>query len=115
MSKQYDPNDPLKPLHHCNFYGSKEAGDKLRTMLELGSSRPWKEAMQIMTGQPEMNTDAFREYFKPLEIWLKEQNAKNKVKVGWKNPPISQMCQSSASMIRVLPFMSFILIINWIL
>ena len=43
ISKQYDPNDPIKPLHHCNFYGSKEAGDKLRLMLELGSSRPWKE------------------------------------------------------------------------
>ena len=45
ISKQYDPNDPFKPLHHCNFYGSKEAGDKLKAMLELGSSRPWKEGM----------------------------------------------------------------------
>ena len=67
VSKQYDPEDPEKPLHRCNFFGSKEAGDKLKSMLELGSSRPWKEAMEVMTGEPKMNTDAFREYFKPLD------------------------------------------------
>jgi hypothetical protein len=36
---KYVPNDPKKPLHRCNFYGSREAGDKLREMLKLGSSR----------------------------------------------------------------------------
>jgi len=92
VSKQYDPEDPEKPLHRCNFFGSKEAGDKLRSMLELGSSRPWKEAMEVMTGEPKMNTDAFREYFKPLEDWLKIENEKNGVKVGWTNPPIQEMC-----------------------
>ena len=94
ISKQYDPNDPLKPLHRCNFYGSKEAGDKLISMLEIGSSKPWKEVMETMTGQPEMSTDAFREYFKPLEDWLRDENKKNGVKVGWKNPPLDQMCQT---------------------
>ena len=97
ISKQYDPNDPLKPLHRCNFYGSKEAGDKLRSMLVLGSSKPWKEVMEVMTGQPDMNTDAFREYFKPLEDWLIEENRKNKVKVGWKNPPLNTMCKPSST------------------
>ena len=92
VSKQYDPEDPEKPLHRCNFFGSKEAGDKLKSMLELGSSRPWKEAMEVMTGEPKMNTDAFREYFKPLEDWLKIENEKNGVKVGWTNPPIQEMC-----------------------
>ena len=47
ISKQYDPNDPKKPLHRCNFYGSKEAGDKLDSMLKLGSSKPWKDAMEV--------------------------------------------------------------------
>ena len=50
-----------------------------------------------MTGQREMSTDAFREYFKPLEDWLIKQNQKNNVKVGWKNPPIDQMCKQESS------------------
>jgi len=93
ISKQYDPADPLKPLHRCNFYGSKEAGNKLDSMLKLGASKPWKDAMEVMTDQREMSTDAFREYFKPLEDWLIFQNKEANVTVGWKNPPIDKMCQ----------------------
>ena len=94
VSNQYDPNDPKKPLHHCNFYGSKEAGEKLNAMLKLGSSKPWKEAMAVVTGEPKMDTNAFREYFQPLEDWLIEENKNNGVKVGWVNPPIEEMCQA---------------------
>ena len=36
---EYIPGDPAKPLHRCNFYGSKVAGDKLKEMLKLGASR----------------------------------------------------------------------------
>jgi len=97
ISKQYDPNDPLKPLHRCNFYGSKEAGEKLDSMLKLGSSKPWKDAMEVMTGQRDMSTAAFREYFKPLEDWLISENKKNNVQVGWKNPPIEKMCNKNVS------------------
>ena len=97
ISKQYDPSDPYKPLHRCNFYGSKEAGDKLKSMLTLGASKPWKDVMEVMTGQREMDTDAFREYFKPLEDWLIADNAKNNVQVGWTNPNIEDICKSSTS------------------
>ena len=97
ISKQYDPNDPLKPLHQCNFFGSKEAGEKLDSMLKMGASKPWKDAMETMTGQRSMSTEAFREYFKPLEDWLMEENRKTGVKVGWVNPPIEEMCQSKLS------------------
>ena len=41
----------------------------------------------------EMSTDAFREYFKPLEIWLQHENLKNGVTVGWENPPLNTICQ----------------------
>ena len=44
------------------------------SMLVLGSSKPWKEVIRVMTGEPKMNTEAFREYFRPLEEWLKEEN-----------------------------------------
>jgi uncharacterized HAD superfamily protein len=65
-------------------------------MLELGRSKPWKDAMEVMTGQGEMSTSAFREYFKPLEDWLIKENAKNNVKVGWKIPLIEEMCSSKS-------------------
>jgi peptidyl-dipeptidase A len=43
-------------------------------MLKLGKSKPWKEIMEMMTGSPNMDTSAFREYFAPLEKWLIKHN-----------------------------------------
>jgi len=91
-SGRYVPGDPKKPLHRCNFYGSREAGDKMREMLAMGASRPWKEAMQKMTGQPQMSTKAIREYFSPLEKWLDEENAKTGVQVGWGPVNMERLC-----------------------
>lgn len=69
------------PLHRCSIYGSKEAGDKLNAMLKMGSSRPWQEALEQITGRREMDATAIRDYFAPLQAWLDEQNAGKKV--GW--------------------------------
>ena len=92
QSGRYVPGDPKKPLHRCNFYGSVEAGNKLKEMLVMGKSRPWKEAMMKMTGQPEMSTKAIREYFEPLEKWLEEQNSAAGVSVGWGATDMSRLC-----------------------
>ena len=89
--------DPSKPLHLCNLYGSKEAGAKLGEMLKMGKSKPWKEAMEVMTGQPDMSTDAMREFFLPLEKWLKKENKKNGVRVGWDHDDSSVMCSDQTS------------------
>ena len=62
------------PLHRCSFYGNKEVGRRLNAMLALGQSRPWPEALEAFTGTREMSGDAIVEYFRPLMIWLKEQN-----------------------------------------
>ena len=69
------------PLHRCSIYGSKEAGQKLKAMLEMGASRPWPEALEALTGQREMDASAMADYFAPLKTWLDEQN-KGKT-VGW--------------------------------
>ncbi len=69
------------PLNRCSFFGSKEAGAKLKAMLELGQSKPWPEAMRIMTGQDHADASAMVEYFQPLLAWLKEQNRDEKI--GW--------------------------------
>ena len=69
------------PLHECSVYGSKEAGARLRAMLELGQSKPWQEALFAMTGSREMDASAILDYFAPLRRFLTEQN-KGK-RCGW--------------------------------
>ena len=76
--------------------GSKEAGEKLLSMLKLGSSKPWKEVIEVMTGEPKMDTAAFREYFMPLEKWLKEENERNGVTLGWKVDDFDKFCVSDS-------------------
>jgi peptidyl-dipeptidase A len=69
------------PLSRCSIYGSKEAGEKLNKMLEMGLSRPWQEALYEMTGERDLDASAILDYFAPLKKWLDEQN-KGKP-VGW--------------------------------
>jgi len=63
------------PLNRCSFYGSKAAGDKLRTMLEAGQSQPWQQTLKQMTGSDHLDAKPMLDYFAPLYAWLKQQNA----------------------------------------
>lgn len=69
------------PLNRCTFFGSKAAGAKFNKMLEMGQSKPWPDAMEVLTGQREGDASAIIEYFAPLKKWLDEQN--KGMKVGW--------------------------------
>ncbi len=71
------------PLHRCSIYNSKEAGEKLIAMLEMGQSRPWQEALAAMTGSSEMDATAVIDYFAPLKEWLDKQNEGRQC--GWSN------------------------------
>ena len=62
------------PLHRCTIYGNKEAGQRLEKMLALGLSRPWPDALQVVTGTRQMDGTAIVNYFAPLKKWLDEQN-----------------------------------------
>jgi peptidyl-dipeptidase A len=64
------------PLHRASIYGSRAAGEKLRTMLELGRSRPWQDALELLCGTRAMDATAITDYFAPLRMWLDEQNAR---------------------------------------
>lgn len=66
--------------HSCSYYGHKEVGDFLRSILKLGATRPWREVIEEATGEP-LSTRALLEYFKPLEPWL-DQQLKGKP-IGW--------------------------------
>jgi peptidyl-dipeptidase A len=62
------------PLNRCTIYGSEAAGEKLQQMMAMGASRPWPEALEAVTGSPQMDASAILEYFAPLGTWLDEQN-----------------------------------------
>ena len=62
-------------LHECSIYGSKEAGARLTAMLETGASVPWQDTLEKLTGTREMDATAIIDYFAPLMVYLKEQNA----------------------------------------
>ncbi|WP_230630417.1 M2 family metallopeptidase [Sphingomonas sp. Leaf37] len=62
------------PLHRCSFFGDKAVGEKLNTMLAMGQSKPWPDALQVMTGSRQMSGKALVEYFAPLKTWLDQQN-----------------------------------------
>ncbi|XP_025834025.1 angiotensin-converting enzyme [Agrilus planipennis] len=92
---QYDPNDPTKKLHECDIYQSAAAGNALANMLQMGSSKPWPEAMKELTGQPNMDAGALLEYFDPLLKWLKAENKKNGAFIGWESS--NKKCSSKKS------------------
>lgn len=52
-------------------------------MLKMGSSKPWPDAMEVLTGQRLMKADGLLEYFKPLHDWLKQENLRTGEYIGW--------------------------------
>lgn len=72
---QYEPGDPTKPFHKCDFGESKEAGRLFRAGLSLGNSKHWSKVLSVITnGETELTADAMVEYFKPLHMFLKVEN-----------------------------------------
>ncbi|XP_029068878.1 angiotensin-converting enzyme isoform X5 [Monodon monoceros] len=83
------------PLHECDIYQSQEAGRRLADAMKLGFSRPWPEAMRLITGQPNMSAAAMMTYFKPLLDWLVTENTRHGEKLGW--PQYNWMPNSARS------------------
>jgi peptidyl-dipeptidase A len=69
------------PLNRCSIYNNKEAGARLNKMLEMGTSRPWPEALKVATNQSQMDATAILDYYAPLKTWLDQQNKSRKC--GW--------------------------------
>jgi peptidyl-dipeptidase A len=63
------------PLHRCSIYGAGEIGKKFNAMLEMGSSKPWPDALEAFVGTRDIDGTAVVEYFAPLMNWLEDQNA----------------------------------------
>lgn len=54
-----------------------------RRMMEKGSSQPWRDVLQEVIGDTRLDGSALREYFSPLEEWLRQENLRNNEFVGW--------------------------------
>ncbi len=52
--------------------------------MKMGSSKPWPDALETLTGMRNMDVKALRKYFAPLVKWLQETNKANGDKPGWK-------------------------------
>lgn len=69
------------PLHRRSIHGSRKAGRRLEAMLALGQSRPWPDALEVLTGSRRMDATGILDYYAPLKSWLDEQNAGRPI--GW--------------------------------
>ncbi|XP_077491079.1 angiotensin-converting enzyme-like [Amblyomma americanum] len=73
------------PLYKCDFYQSKPAGKLFGRVMALGSSKPWPQALAILTRGKTRDMDAgpLLEYFEPLYKWLRERNKRRYI--GWRS------------------------------
>uniref|UniRef100_A0A1I8NRP3 Angiotensin-converting enzyme n=1 Tax=Stomoxys calcitrans TaxID=35570 RepID=A0A1I8NRP3_STOCA len=72
-------------LYNCDFYGNKNVGNAMKSMMALGSTKPWKEVVsKILTDNASLSADPLVEYYTPIIDWIKTLNEQNKVKIGWK-------------------------------
>lgn len=83
LADQYVPGDSRRTLDNCDIFGSKQAGQAFQKFLSAGNSRHWKEVLEEFTGETEMDPEALLEYFDPLIQWLKQENSRLGVPLGW--------------------------------
>ena len=56
-----------------NYYGNKEVGQFLQSLLSKGATEDWRKLLKEATGE-ELNAKAMLTYFKPLMAYLKKVN-----------------------------------------
>ncbi len=61
--------------HMCDYYGNKEVGDFLKSILEQGATRDWRAVIRDATGE-DLSTRALVAYYAPLQKWLEAENKK---------------------------------------
>ncbi|XP_043654832.1 angiotensin-converting enzyme [Drosophila teissieri] len=72
------------PLHNCDFFGSSVVGNDLRSMMSLGSTKPWKQVVgKILPNNTGLSSLALLEYYQPVLDWLNKYNKDANSKIGW--------------------------------
>lgn len=49
----------------------------------MGSSKPWPDAMEVLTGQRKMDAAPLLQYFATLYDWLENENQRTGEYIGW--------------------------------
>ncbi|MFN0244790.1 MAG: M2 family metallopeptidase [Planctomycetota bacterium] len=60
-------------VRDTNYFGRREVGEYLASMMRLGASVDWREMLKWKTGH-DLSARAMVDYFEPLQGWLEEQN-----------------------------------------
>jgi len=60
--------------HNCNYYGRKDVGEYLQSLLSLGATRDWREVLRAYTGE-DLSARAMLEYYQPLIPTMEKINA----------------------------------------
>ncbi|XP_055334822.1 angiotensin-converting enzyme-like [Paramacrobiotus metropolitanus] len=76
------------PLYQCDIDGNKNAGKLLGDALKMGSSMPWQDVMETITGSREIDARPLIEFFEPLTRHLQAINDANQDQAGWSEDPI---------------------------
>jgi peptidyl-dipeptidase A len=69
IAKEILHQDP----HNTNYFGNKEVGKFIESIMKPGSSINWKEVLKEKTGS-ELSAKAMLSYFEPLMGYLKKEN-----------------------------------------
>ncbi|KAH8277735.1 hypothetical protein KR018_004424, partial [Drosophila ironensis] len=73
-----------RPLHNCDFYGSLAVGNNLKSMMSLGSRKPWKDVVgKVLANNTGLSSLALLEYYQPVLSWVNNYNKEANAKVGW--------------------------------
>jgi peptidyl-dipeptidase A len=65
--------------HACDYYGNKEVGAYLRSILAKGATEDWRTVLRDATGE-DLSTRAMVAYYQPLVKWLEKENRKKPAK-----------------------------------
>jgi peptidyl-dipeptidase A len=69
-----DASGNTEILSRCSTFNSKEAGNKLKALYNMGNSKPWAETLAAWADEKQLDGSALVEYFAPLQTYLNEQN-----------------------------------------
>ncbi len=69
IAKKILKQDP----HATNYYGNKEVGNFLMSVMKTGATVDWREDMKKNLGS-DISAKAMLDYFAPLMVYLKDQN-----------------------------------------
>jgi peptidyl-dipeptidase A len=69
---------------NCSYYGNKEVGDFLKSIMRPGATKDWRKVLRQKTGE-DLSARAMLAYYQPLMDYLKKQNRGRKSSIGGEN------------------------------